>query len=116
MEKKVLHNHTHTHVDEFGNVYTHTHDVEHIHDHDDTKAILNRMSRAIGHMESIKRMIEDGRDYGDVLIQLSAVKSAIQGVSREILKDHISHSIADAKDGDDSAIVELEKAIDQFMK
>lgn len=110
------HNHTHTHVDEFGNVYTHTHDVDHLHDHDDTKALSNRMARAIGHMESIKRMIEDGRDYSDILIQLSAVRSAIQGVSREILKDHISHSIADAKDGDDQAIIELEKAIDKFMK
>lgn len=110
------HNHTHTHVDEFGNVYTHTHDVDHLHNHDDTKALSNRMARAIGHMESIKRMIEDGRDYSEILIQLSAVRSAIQGVSREILKDHISHSIAEAKDGDEQAIIELEKAIDKFMK
>lgn len=110
------HKHTHTHVDEFGNVYTHSHDMNDIHAHEDTKAIVNRMARAIGHMESVKRMIESGRDYGEILIQLSAIKSAVQGVSREILKDHISHSISEAKDGDDAAIVELEKTIDKFMK
>ncbi len=116
MSKEAKHNHVHTHVDEFGNVYTHTHDVEHVHGHDDTKALMNRMARAIGHMESIKRMIEDGRDYSEILIQLSAVRSAIQGVSREILKDHISHSLADAKTGDEQALINLEKAIDKFMK
>ena len=48
--------------------YIHCHG-EHPHVHTNTKAVLNRMSRAIGHMESIKKMIEDGRDCSEVLIQ-----------------------------------------------
>ena len=69
---------THTHVLEDGTVVEHSHGEHgHHHSHAHTKAVLNRMSRAIGHMESIKRMIEDGRDCAEVLIQLSAVKSAI---------------------------------------
>ena len=69
---------THVHVLEDGTVVEHSHG-EHVHHHSHahTKAVLNRLSRAIGHMESIKRMIEDGRDCSEVLIQLSAVKSAI---------------------------------------
>jgi len=43
------------------------------HTHEHTKAVLNRMSRAIGHMNAVKKMIEDGRDCSDVLIQLSAI-------------------------------------------
>ena len=61
------------------------------HTHEHTKAVLNRMSRAIGHMNAVKKMIEDGRDCSDVLIQLSAIKSEITGVSKVILKDHIDH-------------------------
>ena len=70
--------HVHTHVLEDGSTITHTHGEHgHHHSHAQTKAVLNRLSRAIGHLESIKRMVEDGRDCSEVLIQLSAVKSAI---------------------------------------
>ncbi len=58
----------------------------HHHSHAQTKAVLNRLSRAIGHLESIKRMVEDGRDCSEVLIQLSAVKSAINNTGKIILR------------------------------
>ena len=86
------------------------------HTHEHTKAVLNRMSRAIGHMTAVKKMIEDGRDCSDVLIQLSAIKSEITGVSRVILKDHIDHCIVDAvKDNDEDAIENLKGAIDKLL-
>ena len=119
---------THVHVLEDGTVLEHTHgEQEHVHTHDSThphhhshaqtKAVLNRLSRAIGHMESIKRMVEEGRDCSEVLIQLSAVKSAINNTGKIILQDHIGHCIVDAVEhGDRDAIKELEKAIDRFMK
>ena len=79
--------------------------------------MLNRLSRAIGHLESIKRMVEDGRDCPEILIQLSAVKAAINNTGKIILQDHIEHCIVDAVEhGDEQAIKELEKAIDQFVK
>ena len=84
--------------------------------HEHTKAVLNRMSRAIGHMNAVKKMIEDGRDCSDVLIQLSAIKSEITGVSKVILKDHIDHCIVDAvKDNDEDAIENLKGAIDKLL-
>jgi Uncharacterized protein conserved in bacteria len=101
----------HQHMLEDGTVVTHTHT------HAQTKAVVNRMSRLIGHMESIKKMVEHNRDCSEVLIQLSAVHSALQGVSRVILKDHIEHCIVDAvKNDDKQAIENLNKAIDRFMK
>ena len=66
------------------------------HTHQNTKAVINRLSRAIGHLESIKRMVEDGRDCSEVLIQLSAVKAAINNMGKVILQDHIEHCIVDA--------------------
>ena len=86
------------------------------HKHEHTKAVLNRMSRAIGHMNAVKKMIEDGRDCSDVLIQLSAIKSEITGVSKIILKDHIDHCIVDAvKENDEDAIENLKGAIDKLL-
>ena len=121
-------NEKHVHILEDGTVVEHSHgdhDHEahnhgphgHTHSHAHTKAVLNRLSRAIGHMESIRRMVEDGRDCSEVLIQLSAVNSAINNTGKIILQDHIEHCIVDAvENGDKEAIKELEKAIDRFMK
>lgn len=98
--------HTHIHGE-----HTHTHSPEH------KKAVLNRMSRIIGHMESVKKMVENDRDCTDVLIQLAAVSSALNGVSRAVLKEHMSTCIVEAVQQDDmEALKELNSAIDTFMK
>ena len=89
----------------------------HEHHHEETKKILDRMSRAIGHMEAVKKMVEDGRDCSEVLIQISAVKSAINNVGKIILKDHINHCVVDAVEtGDTVVLQDLSKSIDQFVK
>ena len=95
----------------------HAHSHGHTHTHENTKAVLNRMSRAIGHLQSVKRMVEEGRDCSEVLIQLAAVRSAIDGISRVILQDHLKHCIVEAgQEGDQQAIDDLCKAIDQYLK
>lgn len=107
------HSHSHTHVDANGNVHTHTH----THSPETVKNELNRIARIIGHMKSIKIMIESGRDCSEVLIQLAAVDAAIKSLSRVILKEHMSTCIVDAiKTGDEEAIKALNEAIDKFMK
>ena len=110
-----MNEHTHTHVDENGNVHTHTH--THHHSHEQTKAVLNRLSRAQGHLDAVRKMVERGEDCSQVLVQLSAVISALNSTGRAILKDHISHCIVDAVEaGDQEAIQSLNDAIDRFMR
>ena len=50
------HTHTHTHVDENGHVYEHSHG--HHHSHAQTKAVLNRLSRAQGHLDAVRKMVK----------------------------------------------------------
>lgn len=84
--------------------------------HEHTKAVLNRLSRAAGHINAIKKMIEDGRDCSEVLIQLSAVKSEITNTGKVILKDHIDHCIVQAvKENDEREIQNLKAAIDKLL-
>lgn len=122
INKKCVHTHEHEHVMADGTVVRHTHDGDqrihnHVHSHAHTKAVLNRLSRAIGHLESIRRMVEDGRDCTEVLVQLSAVKAAINNTGKVILQDHIEHCIVDAvESGDKKALDELNLAIDRFIK
>ena len=95
-----VHEHSHTHEYEHTHEQSHTHEHEHSHTHghhhENTKAVLNRMSRAIGHMEAVRTMIEDGRDCSEVLIQIAAVRSAINNIGKIILEDHINHCVVDA--------------------
>lgn len=104
-----MHDHHHDH--------DHFHGQEHPHHHENTPAVLNRLSRAIGHLESVRRMVEDGRDCSEVLIQLAAVRSALSATSRIILKDHIQHCVVDAVEShDQETIEELNRAIDHLFK
>ncbi len=90
---------------------------EHIHHHSETKSVLNRLSRAAGHLEAIKKMVEEGRDCGDVLIQLAAVRSAINSIGKIVLADHMEHCIADAiESGDREALDKFNDAIAKFLK
>ncbi len=108
------HEHDHAHLHEHGIAHSHG---EHPHVHENTKAVTNRLARLIGHLTSVKKMVEDGRDCSEVLIQLAAVKSAINNVSKVILQDHIRHCIVDAvEDNDQKALDDLCDAIDKFMK
>ena len=112
----------HTHIAEDGTIYTHSHNnmegtAAHPHHHENTKAVLNRMNRAIGHMEAIKTMIENDRDCSEVLIQIAAVRSAINNIGKIILEDHISHCVVDAiETGDKQVLTDLNEAINKFVK
>ena len=86
------HDHEHDHA------YLHAHGIPHSHGHvhENQKAVLNRLSRAIGHLEKVKRMVEEGHDCSEVLIQLAAVRSALDNTGKVILKDHMRHCMVDA--------------------
>ena len=112
-----LQSQTPTHAD--GTVHTHSHgDAPHAHVHDpaEKKRQLNRLSRAIGHMQYVKRMIENDEDCAQVLIQISAIQSALNGLGKQIISEHITHCIAHAmEEGDTKAIEDFQHAIDKFL-
>ena len=97
--------------------HTEAHSHSHPHVHESKKNVVNRLARAIGHLEKVKRMVEDDCDCAEVLIQIAAVRAAIENTGKVILQDHIQHCIVDAvEEGDYQAIASLCAAIDKFMK
>ena len=71
----------------------------------------------IGHLHAVERMVDDERDCAEVLVQLAAVRSALNNVCKLILRDHMAHCIIDAvQNNDTDAIDELNKAVDLLMK
>lgn len=105
--------HEHEHVHTHDHIHGHTHEHSHTH----TKAVLNRLARASGHLDKVRGMVEEGCDCSEVLIQLSAVISALNNTGKLILKDHMEHCMVDAvRSGDMQVIEELTRAIDRFIK
>lgn len=87
------------------------------HNHPNKKSVLNRLSRVIGHLEGIKRMVEEDTDCGEVLIQLSAVRSAINSTGKVILSDHINHCLIHAYEDNNTEVIDkMNAAIDKFLK
>jgi len=79
--------------------------------------VVNRLARIEGHVGSIKKMVETGRDCSEVLVQIAAVRSALDRAGRIILEDHLEHCIGDAlANGEQQkAVDDLKAALKQFI-
>ena len=98
-------------------IHPHTHGHGHPHVHENKKVVSNRLARAIGHLQRVKRMVDEDYDCSEVLIQLAAVRAALESTGKVILQDHIQHCLVDAvEEGDEQAIADLCAAIDKFIK
>ena len=97
---------------EYSEHHGHEHIHSHVHDPKEKRRQINRLSRVIGHLEYIKKMIDNDEDCAAVLMQIAASKSALNGLGKEIINEHISHCITHAvEEGDTEAIEEFKKAI-----
>ena len=102
---------------ELGLAHGHDHTEGHGHHHPNSKAVSNRLARAIGHLEAVKRMVDREEDCAEILIQLAAVRSAINNAGKVILMDHLNHCIVEAVEDDDlDKIKEFGDAIQKFIK
>ena len=77
------------------------------------KAVLNRLARAVGHMDYVKRMVESDRDPADVLVQLSAVKSAINSTGIMMIEDQVDEKL---EKGDTEEVRNLLKAMEKYWR
>ena len=70
--------------------------MQHQHTHSHTKKLIDRMSKIVGHTVSIKAMIEENRNCSEILIQIAAVRSALNSVGKLLLNEHVNHCVLDA--------------------
>src|SRR5512136_671353 len=89
----------------------------HSHGHKQTEAAIHRLSRIEGHIRAIKRMLEEEKPCPDILIQLAAVKSAVQKASQVVLEDHIQSCLIEAvaRGTSDEEWDSLKKALDKYI-
>ena len=64
-------------------------------DEHELKLLKNRLSRIMGQLGGIQKMLDENRYCGDILTQIAAVESALQSVGYIILQDHMKTCMAE---------------------
>ncbi|MEB3216444.1 MAG: metal-sensitive transcriptional regulator [Nostocales cyanobacterium 94392] len=98
--------------------YNHTHSAHpHVHSEESLRKIVNRLSRIEGHIRGIKTMVQQNSPCPDVLLQIAAVRGAVDRVARIVLDEHLTECVARAaKNGNiDVEMEELKAALDRFL-
>lgn len=85
---------------------------------DYVKSVKSRLSRVEGQIKGISAMVDESRECEDIIVQLSAVNSAVTNIARMILEHHIEHCVVDGikSSSEQETIENLKKAIAQFSK
>jgi DNA-binding FrmR family transcriptional regulator len=87
----------------------------------DKNVIGKRLHRIEGQVRGIERMVNEDRYCIDILTQIAAVKTALEGVALQVLDDHVDHCVAGALASGDSAVAaeksrELLEAVRRFSR
>lgn len=85
--------------------------------HSRTRQVVARLARIEGHARAVKRMVEEGKPCSDVLVQIAAVRSALDRAAKLLLADHMEHCVCDPSHGGDPRrlLSDLNKAIERFI-
>jgi len=81
------------------------------------KNMIRRLKLIEGQVRGIEKMVEEDRYCIDILIQVSAIQSALNAFNKELLAQHI-HScvVEDIRSGKDEVVDELVNAVQKLMK
>lgn len=95
-----------------------SHPHDHVHSEESLRQIVNRLSRLEGHIRGIKTMVLESRPCPEVLVQVAAVRGALDRVARLILDEHLGECIGRAaREGNiEAEIEELKAALDRFIR
>lgn len=83
---------------------------------ENSKIVDSRLASIEGHIKGIRKMVEEGKECTDILLQISAIESSIKKVGKLILKNHLEHCVIDAiKNDDESLIKELSILLEKYI-
>jgi len=86
-------------------------------EHKQTRQVVSRMARIEGHVRAVARMVEEGRPCSEVLVQVAAIRSALDRAAKVLLADHMEHCVLDSSGSGNrkKLLAELHKALERFI-
>lgn len=82
------------------------------------RALVNRLSRIEGQVRGIKKMLAEHQSCDETLIQLAALKNAVNGTARQLLEGHMETCVLESVrsgEGED-AFTSLKDALAQYVR
>jgi CsoR family transcriptional regulator, copper-sensing transcriptional repressor len=88
------------------------------HSHKHRKSVINRLARIEGHVKSVKQMAIDDRNCPDILLQIAAIRKALDNTAKLILTDHMETCLVDAvhKGNEEEVLLDIKKALENFIR
>ena len=84
---------------------------------EEKKQLIRRLKLAEGQIRGIQKMVEEDAYCPDILIQVSAVTSALNSFNRELVSCHLKSCVSeDIREGNEEAIDEFLKVLQRLMK
>ena len=120
LDPEDLHSPDHSHSEPSHDSHPHSsgsHHHHHVHSQESLKRLVNRLSRIEGHIRGIKSMVQESRPCPDVLVQIAAVRGALDRVARLILDEHLDECVGRAaQEGNiEEELAALKSALDRFL-
>jgi CsoR family transcriptional regulator, copper-sensing transcriptional repressor len=86
--------------------------------HKERKQVVNRLARIEGHVRAIKEMAKTGRDCPELLIQIAAVRRALDGVAKVVLKDHLNECVVSSigRENQEKILNDFQNALDRYIR
>ena len=79
--------------------------------------LINRLNRLEGQVRGVKGMVEKEVYCDDILIQVRAIRSALDSVSKLILENHVRNCLSERiRAGDQHSVNELVETIGRVLK
>lgn len=94
----------------------------HAHEHknrseEEKKALMVRLRRIEGQVRGIEKMVEEDQYCPNIVVQISAVSSALNSFAKELMTTHIQTCVVeDLRKGNEESIQELVKMVQRLMK
>lgn len=94
------------------------HSHHHGHTHKHRKSVINRLARIEGHVRSVKQMAIDERDCPEILLQIAAIRKALDNTAKLVLTDHMETCLVDAvhEGNEDEVLKDIKKALNNFIR
>lgn len=58
--------------------------------------VLHRLRLVAGQVQGVQSMVEDGRDYREILMQVNACRNALTSVRRLVFRDGVDNQLRNA--------------------
>jgi len=86
-------------------------------DEKEMSRLRNRLKRIEGQVRGVSKMLEEDAYCTDILMQTSAIQSALNSFNKALLENHIRTCVVDdIKEGREEVITDLVETIQKLMK